>query len=163
MPKTRLTPSSGFTQELTSIPGGDVIEKCLACGVCSASCTISANSQINPRQIIQKILVGARDSVVASEQPWICKACHLCESRCQYGVNLYDVFAVVRKFAVKEGVVHVAFQKASQKILTDGWLLKHAYSDFVADERKELGLGSRLTWNKRYTKRVRSEYFGEGG
>lgn len=159
MVRSRLTPSSSFIQELTSIPGGELIEKCLACGVCTASCAVASGSQYNPRQIMQKILVGAREIVLQSDQPWLCKTCHLCENACQYGVRLADVFKIVRKLAIREGIIPPAFQKAAQIILTDGWLMKKEYSDFIADERKELGLSSRLTWNNRYSRKVKSEYF----
>ena len=163
MVRTRLTPSSSFIQELTSMPGGELIEKCVACGVCTASCSIASGSQYNPRQIMQKILVGARQRVLESEQPWLCKTCHLCEDACQYGVKLAYVFKIVRNLAIKEGLVPVAFQSAADTILTDGWLMKDAYSDFIADERKELGLGSRLSQNKRYTRDVKSTFFDTRG
>jgi len=163
MVRTRLTPSSSFIQELTTMPGGELIEKCVACGVCTATCAIASGSQYNPRQIMQKILVGARERVLESEQPWLCKTCHLCEDTCQYGVKLADVFKVVRKLAIKEGLVPIAFQQAARTILTDGWLMKDAYSDFVADERQELGLGTRLSQNKRYTRDVKSKFFDTGG
>jgi heterodisulfide reductase subunit C len=163
MVRTRLTPSSSFIQELASMPGGEIIEKCVACGVCTASCPIASGSQYNPRQIMQKILVGARQRVLESEQPWLCKTCHLCEDTCQYGVKLADVFKIVRKLAIKEGLVPIAFQTAANTILTDGWLMKDAYSDFIADERTELGLGSRLSQNKRYTRDVKSKFFDTRG
>lgn len=163
MVRTRLTPSSSFIQELSSMPGGELIEKCVACGVCTARCTIASGSQYNPRQIMQKILVGARQKVLESEQPWLCKTCHLCEESCQYGVKLADVFRIVRRLAIKEGIVPIPFTHAAKTILNDGWLMKKAYSDFVVDERKELGLNSRLSHNKRYTREVESKFFETGG
>jgi hypothetical protein len=76
---------------------------------------------------------------------------------------LSDVFKIVRKLAIREGIAPTVFKQTAQTILTDGWLMKDAYSDFVADDRKELGLGSRLTQNKRYTRDVKSRYFDTGG
>lgn len=163
MVRTRHTPSASFIKELISLPGGELIEACLACGVCTASCAVASGSQYNPRQVMQKILVGTRDLVLQSDQPWLCKTCHLCDTTCQYGVRLSDVFKIVRKLAIREGIVPITFQQTAQTILTDGWLMKDAYSDFVADERKELGLSSRLTQNKRYTRDVKSKYFDTGG
>ena len=163
MVRTRLTPSSSFIQELSSMPGGEIIEKCVACGICTASCAVASGSQYNPRQIMQKILVGAREKVLQSDQPWLCKTCHFCDTTCQYGVSLADVFKVVRKLAIRENIIPLTFRKATETILNDGWLMKDAYSDFVADERKELGLSSRLSWNKRYTRDVKSKYFDTGG
>ena len=161
MVRTRLTPSSSFIQELTTMPDGKLLENCVACGICTARCAVAAGTQYNPRQIMQKILVGAREKVLHSEQPWVCKTCHLCEDACQYGVKLADVFKVVRSLAIREGIIPTSFRKAARTIFSDGWLMKDAYSDFIADERKELGLSSRLSQNKRYTRDVRSTYFGE--
>jgi len=86
----------------------------------------------------------------------------MCESTCQYDVNLSEVFDVIRRLAVKEGIIPQKFKHAAQKILADGWLMKHEYSDHISDERKELGLSSRLTYNKRYTDRVNSKYLDRG-
>lgn len=163
MVRTRLYPSSSFAQELAAMPGGDVINDCISCGVCTATCAMAADSQLHPRQIIQKILVGAREPVLNSEQPWLCKTCHMCDSTCQYGVSLSEVFGIVRKLAIKEGIVPPKFKAAAKTILTDGWLLKSAYSDYVADTRKKLGLGARLTYNKRFTDRVNSKFLENGG
>jgi heterodisulfide reductase subunit C len=162
MIRQRIVPSSDLTKELVSLPGGEIVETCLGCGVCTAKCAISSTSGLNPRKIVQKILVGAREPVLSSEQLWLCMACNLCESRCQYGVKLEDIFGLVREIAVREGIVPPAFVDANRTILNDGWLLKSASTDFVQDERRELGLSSRLTWNSRYTSQVRSKYFGSG-
>ena len=103
MDMTRLTPSSSFIDELKLMPGGELIEKCVACGVCSADCAIAPGSRYNPRQIIQKLLIGARQRVLESEEPWFCETCPQCDDACQYGVKLSDVFKIVRKLAIKEG------------------------------------------------------------
>lgn len=144
------------------MPGGDIINECIACGICTASCALASSSHLHPRQIIQRILVGAREDVLKSDQPWLCKTCRMCESTCQYDVNLSEVFDVIRRLAVKEGIIPQKFKHAAQKILADGWLMKHEYSDHISDERKELGLSSRLTYNKRYTDRVNSKYLDRG-
>jgi len=163
MVRQRYTPSSAFVEELASLPGGDIIDKCIECGVCNASCVIASSTEYPPRKIVQQILVGARDLVLSSDQPWLCLTCQLCESVCQYDVNLAQVFGLVRRIAVREGIIPPVFVEAAETIFEDGWLLKNAYTDFVADERNELGLSSRLNWNNRYTSQVSSKYFSTGG
>jgi len=163
MVRQRLTPSSSFTQELISFPEGEVIRKCVECGVCNASCAIASMSDINPRQIVQKILVGAKEPVLNSGQHWICMTCQFCDNRCQHGVSLAEVFRAVRKIAIQDRRIPLEIQIAAQTIVRDGWLLKESYTDHVADERMELGLSSRLTWNSRYTDRIGSKYFKFGG
>jgi heterodisulfide reductase subunit C len=163
MVRQRYTPSSTFVQELSSLPGGDVISKCIQCGVCTAKCTIASGSEYNPRKVVQQILVGARELVLRNDQPWLCLTCQLCENVCQYGVSLDQVFSLVRRIAIREGIIPPSFVEAAESIFEDGWLLKTAYTDFIADERRELGLSSRLTWNIRYTSLVSSKYFKTGG
>jgi heterodisulfide reductase subunit C len=163
MDRQRYTPSSMFVRELASLPGGEIIEKCVACGVCTAKCTIAPGSDYNPRKVIQKILVGARELVLTSNQHWLCTTCQLCEDECQYGVRLAQVFELVRRIAVREGIIPPSFTAAAQAIFDDGWLLKNAYTDFIADERRELGLSSRLNWNNRFTSQMRSKYTNFGG
>jgi len=152
-----------FVKELASLPGGEVINKCLQCGICTAKCVIASGSEYTPRKIVQKILVGARELVLSSDQPWLCMTCQLCESECQYGVSLAQVFRLVRRIAIQDGFIPPSFIEAAYTIFEDGWLLKSAYTDFIADERRELGLSSRLNWNNRYTSQVRSKYFSSGG
>ena len=163
MVRQRLTPSSSFTEELISFPEGEVIKKCIECGVCTASCAIASLSNSNPRKIVQKILVGAREPVLNSSQHWSCMTCQFCESRCQHGVSLAEVFRAVRKIAIRDGRIPLEIQTAAQTIIKDGWLLKESYTDYVADERSQLGLSSRLSWNSRYTDRIGSKYFKSGG
>ncbi|MFW9958991.1 MAG: 4Fe-4S dicluster domain-containing protein [Candidatus Odinarchaeota archaeon] len=103
MIQQRLTPSSLFVEELASLPGGEMIEKCLRCGICTANCIVAHTPDNNPRKIVQMILIGARDPVLQSEIPWLCTDCSSCASECQYGVKLANLFALVRKAAIRDG------------------------------------------------------------
>ncbi|MFW9958097.1 MAG: 4Fe-4S dicluster domain-containing protein [Candidatus Odinarchaeota archaeon] len=163
MVRQRYTPSSTLVKELASLPGGAIINKCLECGICTAKCIIALDSEYNPRKIVQKILVGAREQVLSTNQPWLCMTCQLCESECQHGITLAQIFSLVRRIAIRDGIIPQSFIKAAYTIFEDGWLLKKAYTDFIADERRELGLSSRLNWNNRYTSQVGSKYFNTGG
>ncbi len=158
------TPTSAFAEEISKIPGGEAIKKCIQCGICTASCVIArASDKYHPRRLIQKILLGKREEVLNSTQPWLCMTCRMCEERCQEGVSPAEIFHVVREIAAREGHIPIPFKKAVDTVLSDGWMLKDAYSDFVEDERADLGLNPTLTWNKAFTNRIRRRYFSREG
>jgi heterodisulfide reductase subunit C len=154
------TPSSDFAREVASVPGGEAINKCIQCGICTASCMVArASDKYRPRKIIQKIIIGKREEVLRSEQPWFCMTCRMCEENCQEGVSPAEIFHAIRYIAAREGHVPNIFRKTLDTVLEDGWLLKDAYSDFVEDDRDSLGLSTDLSWNNEFSKRVRERYF----
>ena len=156
------TPSSDFAREVASVPGGEAINKCIQCGICTASCMVArASDKYRPRKIIQKILIGKRDEVLRSEQPWFCMTCRMCEQNCQEGVSPAEIFHAIRYIAAREGHVPKVFKNAVDTVLEDGWLFKDAYSDFIEDDRDDIGLPTDLSWNNTFSKRVRARYFGK--
>ncbi|MFW9919319.1 MAG: 4Fe-4S dicluster domain-containing protein [Candidatus Thorarchaeota archaeon] len=156
------TPSSEFAQEVASVPGGEAINKCIQCGICTASCMVArASDKYRPRKIIQKILIGKREEVLRSEEPWFCMTCRMCEENCQEGVSPAEIFHAVRFIAAREGHIPNVFKSTLHTVLEDGWLLKDAYSDFIEDERDDLGLEIDLEMNDEFVKRVKQRYFAK--
>ncbi|TFG14166.1 4Fe-4S dicluster domain-containing protein [Candidatus Thorarchaeota archaeon] len=155
-------PSSDFAKELEKVPGGEAIKKCVQCGICTATCMVARESdKYRPRQLIQKILLGEREEVLKSLQPWLCMSCMMCEERCQEGVSPSDIFHAVRRIAAKEGHVPSAYKQTVETVLKDGWLLEDSYSDFIEDDRDDLGLEMNLKWNKKFVEHVKKKYFPE--
>ncbi len=156
-------PTSSFAQEVAREPGGEDINKCVQCGICSASCLVATyERRYRPRQLIQKILLGEREEVLRSELPWLCMTCRLCEERCQEGVSISEIFHAVRQIAAREGFIPNTFKRTINTLMEDGWLLKDAYSDMIEDDRDDLGLDTDLGWNNEFVKRVKERYL-EGG
>ncbi|MFX1331970.1 MAG: 4Fe-4S dicluster domain-containing protein [Promethearchaeota archaeon] len=157
------TPSSHFAKEVAAEPGGEGINKCIQCGICTASCAVSSFSdRYRPRQLIQKIIIGKRDEVLQSDLPWLCMTCRMCEERCQEGVSPAEIFQAVRHIAARDGYVPEVFKSTVEKALSDGWLLGDAYSDFIEDDRDDLGLDTDLGWNNEFTQRLKKKYFSGG-
>ncbi|MGY5871834.1 MAG: 4Fe-4S dicluster domain-containing protein [Candidatus Thorarchaeota archaeon] len=156
-------PSSSFAKEVEQEFGGEGIMKCIQCGMCTASCMVaSMTDRYRPRQLIQKILLGKREEVLTSDLPWLCMTCRMCEERCQEDVNLSEIFHAVREIATREGHIPKVFQNTVDQVLEDGWLLKDAYSDFIEDDRTDLGLDIDLDWNNEFVKRVKKRYLDGG-
>ena len=91
-----------FCNEVASIPGGENIKRCFACGTCAAGCPVTdINEEYNPRTIIRQILLGMRNEVLSSPLIWFCLVCYRCYARCPQKVNFTDVMRVLRYLAIK--------------------------------------------------------------
>ena len=156
------TPSSAFAKEVAEVEGGEAINKCVQCGICTASCVVARATDVyRPRRLIQKIILGKRDEVLNSPQSWFCMSCRMCEERCQEGVSPAEIFHAVRVIAAREGHIPHVFKQTVDTVLEDGWLLEDAYSDFTEDEREDLGLNPDLKINHDFVKRVKKKYFND--
>ena len=153
-------PSSSFAREVAKEEGGEAINKCIQCGICTASCVVAnATDLYRPRRMIQKIILGLRDEVLSSDQSWLCLNCRLCEERCQEGVSPAEIFHAVRLIAAREGHIPRVFKDTVETVLEDGWMLKDSYTDFQEDERDDLGLNPNLEMNHEFVEKVRKRYF----
>jgi len=153
-------PSSSFAKEIEAEPGGEDIGKCIQCGMCTASCMVaSTTTKYRPRKLIQMILLGLREEVLSSELPWLCMTCRMCDERCQENVSLAEIFHAVREIAAREGHIPAVFKNAITVVLKDGWMLEDAYSDFIEDDRDDLGLDTELSWNKKFVAKLKKKYF----
>jgi len=158
--KATHTPSSDFAKEVAEVESGEAINKCVQCGICTASCVVARATDIyRPRRFIQNIILGKREEILNSEESWYCMSCKMCEERCQEGVSPAEIFHAVRVIAAHEGHIPNVFRQTVKTVLEDGWLLEDAYSDFTEDEREDLGLNPKITMNKEFAERVRTKYF----
>ena len=156
-------PNSNFSKEIEKEPGGEYIQRCIQCGMCTASCMVAnMTEKYRPRKLVQQILLGMREEVLESDLPWLCMACRQCEERCQEDVSLADIFHAVRNLAAKEGHIPLPIKKVVDTVLEDGWILKDSYSDFIQDDRDDLGLDTDLGWNNEFVKKVKKRYIDGG-
>ncbi|MEO0226385.1 MAG: 4Fe-4S dicluster domain-containing protein, partial [candidate division WOR-3 bacterium] len=54
-----------FKSEVIKEEGGERVQSCFQCGLCSASCPVrDVYKDFNPRKIIHMVLVGLKDRVI---------------------------------------------------------------------------------------------------
>jgi len=94
-----------FYQEISALPSGRDILKCIQCGTCSASCPVFRyNPGGNPRKIIAKAVLGLKEEVIRSEEIWLCAKCESCAVRCHKDVRPGEILGAIRTIAIREGI-----------------------------------------------------------
>lgn len=92
-----------FIDEVAAEPGGEKINECIQCGVCSGSCTTAEWWEFTPRQIIAMIRAGMKQEVLSSSSAFHCVSCYLCTVRCPRGIKPANLMHAVETIAEKEG------------------------------------------------------------
>ena len=93
-----------FLDEVASLPGGENIKRCFACGTCVAGCPVACVAdEYDSRKIIRKVLLGMREEVLKSPALWLCMLCYRCYARCPQEVNFTDVVKALRHLAIRDG------------------------------------------------------------
>lgn len=106
-----------FKYDVANEPGGEHINLCFACGLCTASCPVSdIDQRFNPRRIIRMVLLGMRKEVLSSDIIWFCIQCYSCQAHCPQEVDFSDIVKALREMAVREGYVAPTFVASVREI-----------------------------------------------
>ncbi len=97
--------SRDLLEEITSMPGGDAVKRCIQCGTCTASCPNAGSMDHTPSELIAMARAGMRQEVLSSKAPWYCLSCYMCTVRCPKGVRQTDVMHIIAFLAVRDGKV----------------------------------------------------------
>ncbi|MFC1939826.1 4Fe-4S dicluster domain-containing protein [Chloroflexota bacterium] len=92
-----------FVDEIAAEPGGEKINECIQCGVCSGSCTTVEWWEFPPRKIIAMARAGMRDEVLSSSSVFNCVTCHLCTVRCPRNIQPAQLMHAVAAIAERHG------------------------------------------------------------
>jgi heterodisulfide reductase subunit C len=92
-----------FVDEVAAEPGGEKINECIQCGVCSGSCPTVEWWEYPPRKIIAMIRAGRRDKVLSSTSAFNCVTCYACTVRCPRGIKPSQLIHAVEAIAEREG------------------------------------------------------------
>jgi heterodisulfide reductase subunit C len=95
---------SFFLQQVSNIPGGESIKKCIQCGCCTGSCPVSYMMDITPREVIALFRAGDIESILSSRTIWICASCYACTVRCPQGVQVTDILYALKRLAMDQKI-----------------------------------------------------------
>lgn len=128
-----------FKYEVTNEEGGERIQSCFQCGLCTASCPVrDVNKDFNPRKIIHMVLMGMRDQVLKNDAVWLCSTCYSCQERCPQDVRITELMNALKNIAVKSGYAHPSQKKQAELIYNSGRL--YEIEEFDNRKRQRLGL-----------------------
>jgi len=129
----------GFCDEIASLPGGENIRKCFACGTCSAGCPVTnIDEEYNPRRIIRQIIFGMREEVLRSPVIWFCIMCYRCYARCPQQVNFTDVMRALRYLAIKDKYVPPDIMSSSEEVDRYAQMIRHDMVKNTIEGRKKV-------------------------
>ena len=119
-----------FKYEVAAEMGGQNINRCFACGTCTAGCPVrEIDDKYNPRKIIRMVLLGMREKVLKSDFIWLCSTCYTCYDRCPQGVQLTAIMTALKNIAAREGYIHPSFKQQAKLLKNFGRL--YEVEDFV--------------------------------
>jgi len=95
--------AKSFVDQVAAEPGGEKINECIQCGVCSGSCSTVEWWEYTPRQIIAMIRAGMKEEVLSSSSAFHCVSCYLCTVRCPRGIKPASLIHAVETIAEREG------------------------------------------------------------
>lgn len=95
---------AAFLYQVSNIPGGKKIMRCIQCGTCTGSCPVSYTMDIMPREIIALFRAGAIESILNSRTIWICASCYACTVRCPMGIKVTDILYALKRMAIEKNL-----------------------------------------------------------
>jgi Fe-S oxidoreductase len=81
--------------------GGEALESCYQCGLCSGTCPWNLVRSFIVRRLIHQAQLGLAD--FESEETWTCSTCGACVARCPRGVEIIDVIRSLRRTIIGLG------------------------------------------------------------
>jgi len=96
--------AADFIREISFLPGGEAITRCIQCGTCSASCPNANLMEYSPRKIIAMARAGMKEEVLRSSSMWYCLSCHLCSVRCPRDIKPAEIMHTLECLSVRHSL-----------------------------------------------------------
>jgi len=100
------------------------------------------NGDYNPRKIIECALLGLEEKLVQQQKPnvWLCVTCQKCVELCPQGVELTEIFDIIKNYCVQQGKIPEAFKSQAELVYNTGIALP--FTEPILKRRATLGLGT---------------------
>lgn len=79
----------------------EMIQSCIQCGTCTASCPNNEFMDITPRHMWRLVLTDQVDAVFSSKSFIMCSSCYYCTLRCPRGLELTFAMSLLKQAALK--------------------------------------------------------------
>ena len=116
-----------------------LIRPCYQCSTCAGGCPVFRNgSEMNPRLIVVRLLLGQVEEVFEAQYAWNCCLCLTCSQRCPQGVDLADLLIDLKNQSVREGNTPVEILNEIKMVSRTGMTLEP--SRIILKRRKKMKL-----------------------
>ncbi len=103
MNQKTLYPDFKFTEAVESL-GPFKTEACFQCKKCTNGCPVTFAMDIYPDEIIRRVILGQRESILYCRTIWVCSACETCTTRCPNSVKIAELMDCLKEMALKENI-----------------------------------------------------------
>jgi len=79
----------------------EMVQTCIQCGTCTASCPNSEFMDITPRHMWRLLLTDHADALFSSKSFIMCSSCYYCTLRCPRGLELTNAMSLLKQAASK--------------------------------------------------------------
>lgn len=101
--KEEMELSNGL-QDATLARVQEMIQPCIQCGTCTASCPNEFAMDITPRRMWRMVLLGLKEEIFESKTFTLCSACYTCSLRCPRGLPLTEAMSALKQIAARQGM-----------------------------------------------------------
>ncbi|HEY3318329.1 MAG TPA: heterodisulfide reductase-related iron-sulfur binding cluster [Coriobacteriia bacterium] len=113
-----------------------LLAKCASCQACKDDCPVcKVDPTFQPTEIVEALVDGKLDDVLADSQLWKCLECYTCQELCHSDIGMAETFRKLKELAMEAGHGPDSVAAAYETFLTTGTLGKPKES-----ARKKLGL-----------------------
>jgi len=83
-------------------PIQEMVQSCIQCGTCSASCPNEFAMDHTPRHLWRMVLTGQKAEIFRSQTFAMCSTCYYCTLRCPRGLPLTEAMSALKQVAARE-------------------------------------------------------------
>ena len=91
--------NKGYLEQTETIK--TMIQTCIQCGTCTASCPNIEFMDITPRHMWRLLLMDHVDALFSSKSFIMCSSCYYCTLRCPRGLELTNAMSLLKQTASK--------------------------------------------------------------
>jgi len=103
MNRETISPDFKFTETVESL-GPFQTEACFQCKKCTNGCPVTFAMDIYPDEIVRRVILGQRESILKCRTIWVCSACETCTTRCPNSVKIAELMDCLKEIALKENI-----------------------------------------------------------
>jgi heterodisulfide reductase subunit B len=113
-----------------------MLNKCDSCRACKDDCPVcKVDPTFQPNEIINQLVRGELDEVIADGALWKCLECYTCQELCHSDIGMAEVFRKLKEISIERGTGPDSVRQSYEMFLDTGTLGKPKQG-----ARKKLGL-----------------------